>query len=77
MGDYDKCHALVDNRDEAKATKAADRIDVISFLEEVLLRGQTEDAGDVTEEALDATRLLVTVVGHDVRISKKTYLNLV
>lgn len=47
------------------------------MLDEDQLWGLTDDSGDVTEEAFDASRSLVAAVSHDVPVLKKRYLELV
>lgn len=66
---YDKIHGLADNPDEAEVTEAAGGVDSDALLDEGLLWGQVEDAGNVTEERFVATRSLVKTVCHVVSIS--------
>lgn len=47
------------------------------MFEEDLLYGQTRDAVGVSEDALEAIRLLATAVIHDAPVLKKEYLDLV
>lgn len=55
----------------------AEGIDVDALLEDNWSLLQVGDAGNMTEEALNATRLLVVAVGHDVVASKEGNLELI
>lgn len=55
----------------------ADRVDLDGLLKENLLWVQAGDAGDLTGEALNATRSSVSAVGHEVPTLKTGYLDFV
>lgn len=73
---YNKYRGLENKPGEARREENAESVDRHALLEKDLLWGQVGDAGDVTKEVLDATRLIFTAVGHDVPISEKGYLDL-
>lgn len=65
---YDPYCSARENLDDAELVQVSDGVDLDAFLEEDLAWGQPGDADDMTEEALDATRLLVKAASQDVSI---------
>lgn len=70
---YARCRGPVSNRNETRGKRPAEGVGSGVLLEEDLLRVQTEHAGELTEEALDSGRSLITAVRHSVPVSEEQF----
>lgn len=75
--DHNMYYRLTDKPDVAGVQEAGEGVALDALLEKNLFWRHGRDAGDVTDEVLDARLSLVAAEGYDTLVSEKSYLGLV